>query len=220
MFTDCGPPCWSPLMLKTACSAAVQAGGAPEGGWDTREKSEVSGRCLEVWLQRLSRESSYLCLFNIFQCNFPLPFPFLALPVLLLTRVCICISLVPRPHPDFILLHGCEIKSGWGMGTRLIKLVIHGYQVPQYWGLLVLDKIVPWFLVVLHQLGLHYLIACLHRPYVIDLESTNGTYVNNQRIEPARYYELKERVWKIYKLKVVGPPFGVVTIVNNIHFCN
>jgi len=32
-----------------------------------------------------------------------------------------------------------------------------------------------------------------HRPYVIDLESTNGTYVNNQRIEPARYYELKEK---------------------------
>ena len=29
---------------------------------------------------------------------------------------------------------------------------------------------------------------------MIDLESTNGTYVNNQRIEPARYYELKEKV--------------------------
>ena len=35
-------------------------------------------------------------------------------------------SLVPRPHPDFIsqeknpiILHGCEIKSGWGLGTRL-----------------------------------------------------------------------------------------------------
>ena len=35
-------------MLETACSAAVQAVGAPEGGWDTRE---VSGRCLEVWFQ-------------------------------------------------------------------------------------------------------------------------------------------------------------------------
>ena len=34
------------------------------------------------------------------------------------------------------------------------------------------------------------------RPYVIDLESTNGTYVNNQRIEPARYYELKEKARK------------------------
>lgn len=38
-------------MLETACSAAIQTGGAPEGGWDTREKSEVSRRCLEVWLQ-------------------------------------------------------------------------------------------------------------------------------------------------------------------------
>ena len=52
---------------------------------------------------------------------------------------------------------------------------------------------------------------CFHRPYVIDLESTNGTYVNNQRIEPARYYELKEKVRQIYKLGVA--------IVNNIHFC-
>ena len=33
-----------------------------------------------------------------------------------------------------------------------------------------------------------------HRPYIIDLESTNGTYVNNNRIDAARYYELKEGV--------------------------
>ena len=45
---------------------------------------------------------------------------------------------------------------------------------------------------------LHF--ACLHtfmslfRPYIIDLESTNGTYVNNNRIDTARYYELKEGV--------------------------
>ncbi len=32
------------------------------------------------------------------------------------------------------------------------------------------------------------------RPYIIDLESTNGTYVNNQRIEAAKYIELKEKV--------------------------
>ncbi len=32
------------------------------------------------------------------------------------------------------------------------------------------------------------------RPYIIDLESTNGTYVNNQRIETAKYMELKEKV--------------------------
>lgn len=42
-----------------------------------------------------------------------------------------------------------------------------------------------------------WILTCfLYRPYVIDLESTNGTYVNNQRIEPARYYELKEKVRK------------------------
>ena len=29
---------------------------------------------------------------------------------------------------------------------------------------------------------------------MIDLNSTNGTYVNNQRIESARYFELKEKV--------------------------
>ena len=28
-------------------------------------------------------------------------------------------------------------------------------------------------------------------PYIIDLGSANGTYLNNQRIEPNRYYELK-----------------------------
>lgn len=28
------------------------------------------------------------------------------------------------------------------------------------------------------------------RPYIIDLNSTNGTYVNNKRIEPQRYVEL------------------------------
>lgn len=31
------------------------------------------------------------------------------------------------------------------------------------------------------------------RPYVIDLESSNGTYLNNQRIEPKRYYEMREK---------------------------
>jgi smad nuclear-interacting protein 1 len=29
------------------------------------------------------------------------------------------------------------------------------------------------------------------RPYVIDLESTNGTFLNGERLECARYYELK-----------------------------
>lgn len=28
------------------------------------------------------------------------------------------------------------------------------------------------------------------KPYLMDLESTNGTYLNGEKIEPARYYEL------------------------------
>lgn len=31
------------------------------------------------------------------------------------------------------------------------------------------------------------------RPYVIDLESANGTFVNNNKIEPRKYYELFEK---------------------------
>ena len=31
------------------------------------------------------------------------------------------------------------------------------------------------------------------KPYIMDLRSTNGTFVNNQKIDPQRYYELKER---------------------------
>ncbi|XP_051494088.1 smad nuclear-interacting protein 1 [Apus apus] len=31
------------------------------------------------------------------------------------------------------------------------------------------------------------------RPYIIDLGSGNGTFLNNQRIQPQRYYELKEK---------------------------
>ncbi|KAM7421279.1 hypothetical protein PAMA_015432 [Pampus argenteus] len=31
------------------------------------------------------------------------------------------------------------------------------------------------------------------RPYIIDLGSGNGTYLNNKRIDPQRYYELKEK---------------------------
>ena len=31
------------------------------------------------------------------------------------------------------------------------------------------------------------------KPYIIDLGSTNGTYINNERIEAQRYYELKEK---------------------------
>ena len=31
------------------------------------------------------------------------------------------------------------------------------------------------------------------KPYLIDLESTNGTKLNGQKIEPARYYELMNK---------------------------
>jgi len=31
------------------------------------------------------------------------------------------------------------------------------------------------------------------RPYIIDLEAANGTFVNNQKIEPKRYVELFEK---------------------------
>ncbi|XP_015795582.1 smad nuclear interacting protein 1-like [Tetranychus urticae] len=31
------------------------------------------------------------------------------------------------------------------------------------------------------------------RPYLIDLESANGTFINNKPIEPRRYYELFEK---------------------------
>ena len=30
-------------------------------------------------------------------------------------------------------------------------------------------------------------------PYIIDLGSSNGTYLNNTKIEPRRYYELQEK---------------------------
>lgn len=31
------------------------------------------------------------------------------------------------------------------------------------------------------------------KPFVIDLDSTNGTFVNDQEIPPSRYYELRAR---------------------------
>lgn len=42
---------------------------------------------------------------------------------------------------------------------------------------------------------LHYRLASTGevKPYIMDLESTNGTFLNGNRIEPARYYEMKER---------------------------
>jgi smad nuclear-interacting protein 1 len=39
--------------------------------------------------------------------------------------------------------------------------------------------------------ALHALLAC--RPYIIDLESTNGTFINGAKLKTSRFYELKEK---------------------------
>lgn len=31
------------------------------------------------------------------------------------------------------------------------------------------------------------------RPYLIDLDSANGTYINNKKIDPRKYFELLEK---------------------------
>jgi smad nuclear-interacting protein 1 len=38
-----------------------------------------------------------------------------------------------------------------------------------------------------------YHTALFGRPYLMDLDSTNGTFINENRIEPRRYYELFEK---------------------------
>ena len=31
----------------------------------------------------------------------------------------------------------------------------------------------------------------MHRPYILDLKSTNGTFINGERVPDSRYVELK-----------------------------
>ena len=45
------------------------------------------------------------------------------------------------------------------------------------------------FLVFLPCVGANMTVA--NRPFIIDLESTNGTHVNGEQIPESRYYELK-----------------------------
>ena len=50
----------------------------------------------------------------------------------------------------------------------------------------------------------------LSRPYIIDLDSTNGTYLNNKRIDPSRYYELKEKVMCSISLSSFSGPVSPI----------
>ncbi len=44
------------------------------------------------------------------------------------------------------------------------------------------------------------------RPYLMDLASTNGTFINGERLEPQRYYELLEQVFPIDHPLCLTPP--------------
>lgn len=43
----------------------------------------------------------------------------------------------------------------------------------------------------------HGLIMAIGRPFIIDLESTNGTFVNDIEVPKSRYYELRASDGKI-----------------------
>jgi pSer/pThr/pTyr-binding forkhead associated (FHA) protein len=47
------------------------------------------------------------------------------------------------------------------------------------------------------------------RPYILDLGSTNGTFVNNERIEAERYYEL------LVQVGLAAPD----TLMASVHLC-
>ena len=71
------------------------------------------------------------------------------------------------------------------------------------------------------QLSVHVWLALnlnfpQYRPYIIDLESTNGTYINNKRIEPARYFELIEQVY-VHGSTSYKPHSFVHVYVHSVH---
>ncbi len=41
------------------------------------------------------------------------------------------------------------------------------------------------------------------RPYLMDLGSTNGTFINSEQLEAQRYYELMEKVFRFHLNKPV-----------------
>lgn len=46
------------------------------------------------------------------------------------------------------------------------------------------------------------LMRCRFRPFIIDLDSTNGTHVNDQEIPKSRYYELRNSDGERTRLEV------------------
>ena len=61
------------------------------------------------------------------------------------------------------------------------------------------------------------------RPFVIDLESTNGTLVNDETIPTSRYYELKPSdgetiIWSHFALLTVRNSHKIWSIIERICF--
>lgn len=52
----------------------------------------------------------------------------------------------------------------------------------------------PWFILARYiSKILNFVVGKRVRPYLIDLDSANGTYINNKRIDSKKYVELLEK---------------------------